>query len=184
MLTKNELRKEVRLRKKRFSSDELKDLSRSIVRKLLELSVIKEAKTVMLYCSLPDEVYTMDLIHRLKADGKEIVLPVVTGETEMELRRYESDSDLKAGCFNILEPCGERFTDLEKIDAAIIPGMGFDKKGNRMGRGKGYYDRFLQQAPHIYKIGVCFPFQMFDEIPADEHDVRMDVVECGVRSVE
>lgn len=176
MLTKKELRKEVRLRKKQFTTNELKDLSLPIVRKLLELSVIKKAKTVMLYCSLPDEVYTTDLLHILKQKGKEIVLPVVTSNTEMELRRYTADSDLHTGSFGIPEPCGERFTDIEKIDVAVIPGMGFDSKGNRMGRGKGYYDRFLENGRHIYKIGICFPFQMFDEIPVDENDIPMDLV--------
>lgn len=179
MLTKKELRKEVRLRKKQFTPNELKELSLPIVRKLLELSVIKEAKTVMLYCSLPDEVYTMDLLHILKHKGKEIVLPAVTSNTEMELRCYTADGDLHTGSFGISEPCGKRFTDIGKIDVAVIPGMGFDRKGNRMGRGKGYYDRFLENARHIYKIGICFPFQMFNEIPADENDIPMDLVLSG-----
>ncbi len=176
MLTKNELRKEVRLRKKQYTANELKDLSQSIVRKLLGLSAIKEARTIMLYCSLPDEVYTMDLIHRLKKMGKDIVLPVVTSDTEMELRRYESDNDLHTGYYNIPEPCGEKYTETENIDVAIIPGMGFDKNGNRMGRGKGYYDRFLSGMKHIYKIGICFPFQIFDTIPTNRNDIPMDIV--------
>lgn len=176
MLTKNELRKEVRLRKKQYTANELKDLSLSIVRKLLELSAVKKARTIMLYCSLPDEVYTMDLIHKLKEMGKEIVLPVVISDTEMELRRYEGDNDLHTGYYNIPEPCGKKFSKAGDIDVAIIPGMGFDKKGNRMGRGKGYYDRFLNGMKHIYKIGICFPFQIFDAIPANENDIPMDIV--------
>ena len=100
----------------------------------------------MLYCSLPDEVYTMDMIHRLHGEGKKIVLPKVISDCEMELREYDGDADLEVGSFGIMEPCGKLFTDYEDIDVAVIPGMAFDKDGNRLGRGKGYYDRFLNAA--------------------------------------
>lgn len=176
MLSKKELRKEVRLLKKQYSDIQLKELSQDIMRKLLELSCIKEAKTVMLYCSLPDEVYTIDAIHELHARGKRIILPAVTSDTEMEARLYEGDNDLRTGCFNILEPCGNVFSRYDEIDVIVVPGMGFDRSGNRLGRGKGYYDRFLEKAGGAYKIGVCFQFQMFDEIPSDEHDIKMDLI--------
>lgn len=156
----------------------------------------------MLYCSLPDEVYTMDMIHRLHEEGKKIVLPKVISDCEMELREYDGDADLEVGSFGIMEPCGKLFTDYEDIDVAVIPGMAFDKDGNRLGRGKGYYDRFLNAAGkrgvkekcesgkgvnekrenrkgNTYKIGICFPFQFVDAVPADEHDNRMDMVVCG-----
>ena len=71
---------------------------------------------------------------------------------------------------------GEQFTDYDKIDLALVPGMAFDAAGHRLGRGKGYYDRFLGEHPHIYKIGVCFPFQRVAEVPSEAHDVVMDEV--------
>ena len=197
MLTKTELRKAVRLLKKQHTQEELKALSTVITGKLLELPYIKEATTVMLYCSLPDEVYTMDLIHRLHSEGKKIVLPRVISDCEMELREYAGDADLEIGSFGIMEPCGKLFSDYAAIDVAVIPGMAFDKSGNRLGRGKGYYDRFLNAAGkrdfneksknekcgngkgNTYKIGICFPFQFVDSVPADEHDNRMDMVVCG-----
>lgn len=202
MLTKTELRKAVRQLKKQHTQEELKALSTVIMGKLLELPCIKEATTVMLYCSLPDEVYTMDMIHRLHEEGKKIVLPKVISDCEMELREYDGDADLEVGSFGIMEPCGKLFTDYEDIDVAVIPGMAFDKDGNRLGRGKGYYDRFLNAAGkrgvnekcesgkgfneklenrkgNTYKIGICFPFQFVDAVPADEHDNRMDMVVCG-----
>lgn len=95
----------------------------------------------------------------------------------MVLRRYTGKSDLKEGAFGIMEPCGEVFADYQAIDLAIIPGMAFDRQGNRLGRGKGYYDRFLPLLlPYIYIIGVCFPFQLLDDIPTEEHDIKMDTV--------
>ena len=87
---------------------------------------------------------------------------------------------MERGAFGILEPTGEVFSDYDNVDAAIIPGMAFDGHGNRLGRGKGYYDRLLPRLTKAYKIGVCFPFQYFDEIPSEEHDVVMD---CVVSSI-
>ena len=94
----------------------------------------------------------------------------------MELRRYTGPSDLAIGAYNIMEPTGEVYDDYKEIDLAVIPGVAFDAEGNRMGRGKGYYDRFLPLVPQAYKLGVCFPFQKVDSIPTDEHDIRMDEV--------
>lgn len=185
MTSKKELRASVRILKKQHTNDELKALSANVARKLLGLSCVKEAKTVLLYCSLPDEVYTMDIIHKLKGSGKRIVLPRVISERDMELREYTGDNDLTKGSFDIMEPCGKLFSDYTSIDVAVIPGMAFDTHGNRLGRGKGYYDRCLAKIldaeknrtqGHIYKIGICFNFQLLDEIPHDEHDIPMDIV--------
>ena len=130
----------------------------------------------MLYYSLPDEVDTHTLVDSLLVSGKQILLPRVTGEGTMELRRYTGPSDLALGAYNIMEPTGELFDDYAAIDLAIIPGMAFDKEGNRMGRGKGYYDRLLPKLRSTYKIGICLPFQLVEQIPTDEHDVKMDEV--------
>lgn len=176
MKDKKELRKEIRLRKKQYTESELKKLSLPIMRKLLELSCIKNARTIMLYCSLPDEVYSLETIRQLKEEGKRIVLPVVTSDTEMELHTYNGDADLHIGRFNILEPCGEKFIDYADIDLIIVPGMAFDDSNNRLGRGKGYYDRFLEKLKDKYKIGICFPFQRVHHLPTSEHDIRMDMV--------
>ena len=108
--------------------------------------------------------------------GKHILLPRVTGEGTMELRRYTGPSDLAQGAYNIMEPTGEVFDNYTDIDIAVIPGVAFDKDGNRMGRGKGYYDRLLPKLANTYKIGICLPFQLVEKIPTDEHDVRMDEV--------
>ena len=86
------------------------------------------------------------------------------------------DRRVQTGSFGIQEPTGELFTDYDTIDVAIIPGMAFDAEGHRLGRGKGYYDRFLSRVPHLYKIGLCFSWQLVDHVPYDEHDIKMDEV--------
>lgn len=175
MLNKRELRQIVRQRKREFSQQQLAEFSLAVIRRLETEPHFAKAKTVMLYCSLPDEVDTMPLLRNII--GKTILLPKVTSDTTMEIRLYESEKDLAEGAFHIMEPQGPLFTDYGKIDVAVVPGMAFDEKGNRLGRGKGYYDRFLSQLPpYIYKIGVCFDFQKFDKIPSEATDVTMDLI--------
>ena len=173
---KKELRKLIRQRKRQFSDSQLQELSFAVTESLVAHPRIKEAKVVMAYCSLADEVYTRSLIDKLRAMGKIVVLPVVLDDTRMEVRIYNDANDLKEGAYGISEPAGRRYDEIENIEVAIVPGMAFDKDGHRLGRGKGYYDRFLSQIPYIYKIGVCFGFQLLDNVPSAEYDIIMDEV--------
>ena len=129
---------------------------------------------MLLYHSLPDEVDTHAFIRRWSAQ-KRILLPVVKGY-DLELRLYIGDDRLTEGAFHIDEPTGTAFTDYAAIDLAVIPGVAFDRRGNRLGRGKGYYDRLLPRIPTAYKLGLCFPFQVLNQIPAEAHDIPMDEV--------
>ena len=162
------------------SKQELRRLIRAShpLTKLSRHPRLADAHTVLLYSALPDEVPTQPLLNRLSTEGKTVLLPRVVSDTDMELRRYTGSNDLEQGAFGIMEPTGKLFTDYENIDVAVVPGMAFDREGHRLGRGKGYYDRFLAQLPHTYKIGVCFPFQLVDLVPADAHDILMDEVIC------
>lgn len=174
-MTKSELRQIIRRAKRQFSQEQLGELSLSIIDTLCHNKHFINAKTILAYHSLPDEVSTHDFIKEY-SKTKTILLPKVIGDGEMEIRRYRGEEDLRLGSFGIMEPCGEIFSDYEHIDLAIIPGMAFDQKGNRLGRGKGYYDRFLSRTHNIYKVGICFPFQLVDEVPIEEYDVAMDIV--------
>lgn len=175
-MDKQQLRKEIRNRKGQFDGQRLGELSFSAIRKLLSHQRLKEARTIMLYYSLPDEVDTHTLADSLLMSRKTILLPRVTGDGTMELRRYTGPCSLTPGAYGIMEPTGSVFADYASIDLAVIPGMAFDRHGNRLGRGKGYYDRFLPLIPQAYKIGICFPFQMADSIPTDRHDIKMDEI--------
>lgn len=124
-----------------------------------------------------DEVPTLEYL-RTHADGNiRFVLPCVVDEENLELRLYTSPDDLVVrGKYQIPEPTGELFTDYDSIDIAFIPGMAFDSKGHRLGRGKGYYDRLLAHPAFksILKVGVCFDFQHVTEVPFEPHDSLMD----------
>lgn len=175
-MDKKELRQIIRQRKRQLSEAQRQELSVAVNGLLLNNHHIADAKVVMLYSPLPDEVDVSMLTERLRDMGKTVVLPVVTGEETMAARLYEGRSALVSGAYGINEPTSETNVDSSVIEAAIIPGMAFDRKGHRLGRGKGYYDRFLADTPYIYKIGVCFPFQIVDDVPCDIHDVVMDEV--------
>ena len=173
---KKSLRKEVRARKKQFSTEELIKESCPLIQRVLNHPRLQSAKTVLLYNSLPDEVYTHDFIKQLHNEGRTILLPVVISDTEMELRLYRNPNYFETSSYGILEPIGEAFTDFSSIEFALIPGMAFDKERNRLGRGKGYYDRFLPLLTNAYKVGICFPFQFLPNIPTEETDIKVD--EC------
>ena len=112
--------------------------------------MLAEAQTIMAYYSLPDEVNTHALIDELVAEGKTVLLPKVTGDDTMELRRYTGRDDLQEGSYHILEPVGEPFTDYAAIDLILVPGIAFDAAGHRLGRGRGNYDRFLHSRVGTY----------------------------------
>lgn len=175
-MNKSELRQFIRLQKRQFTSQQLRELSFPVLNRLTAHPRVKAAKTIMMYYSLSDEVNTHEVIDQLREQGKTVVLPAVVSETDMELRCYESKDDLQGGFFDIMEPVGRLFTDYAAIDVAVVPGMSFDLQNNRLGRGKGYYDRFLPLIPQAYKIGVCFDFQKMPGIPANPHDVKVDEV--------
>lgn len=167
-MTKQELRKHIRTLKNKYLTGEPTPCEVHLT------EYLPACKVVMLYCALSDEVPTQGVMDELVAQGKTVLLPRVINDTEMELCRYAGNKDLRQGAYGIMEPTGEVFTDYDAIDVAIIPGMAFDEAGHRLGRGKGYYDRFLARVPNLYKIGLCFSWQVVPHIPCDEHDIRMD----------
>lgn len=176
-MDKQALRQIIKDRKKRFSVDELIIQSMDITLQLEKHHLYNTARTIFLYNSMPDEVNTHGLIASLHRQGRCVLLPRMKNAEELELVRYKGKLSMRMSeRYNILEPEGEPFTDYGSIDLAIIPGMAFTLDGERLGRGKGYYDRLLAKMPTVYKLGLCFPFQILDAIPTDQNDVLMDEV--------
>lgn len=157
----------------------LADYSERVMQQLMKHSRFYSARTVMLYHALPDEVDTQIILQGFH-ERKKLLLPVVDGDTMYPVC-YAGADGLCIGAFDIREPQGKPFTELSTIDLVVVPGVAFDVAGHRLGRGKGYYDRFLAQPElsNAYKIGICFPFQMLEEVPTDIHDVCMNEVLCG-----
>ena len=148
-------------------------MSASVIQKLKSNTLFQAAQTICLYNSLPDEVDTRALIDELKSQ-KRILLPSIQ-DGDIVLHEYAPSDTLAEGHYGIQESQGRVFTDFGNIDLIVVPGMAFDTQGNRLGRGKGYYDRFLPKV-RAHKIGLCFGFQYFEHIAHDIHDVKMDEV--------
>ncbi len=174
-MDKQELRRQVRAAKRAVPLSDKIARSEGIMRQVEALPQFAEARTVLLYWSMDDEVHTHAFVGRWY-ERKTLLLPCVDGD-DLRLRRYTGPDSLREGPqFGIPEPVGEEFTDLEAIDMIVVPGVAFDLKNNRMGRGRGFYDRLLKSTPNAYKVGVAFRFQMFDTIPVEEFDVPMNQV--------
>lgn len=170
---KDNLRKKIILLKKEYSSNDLIQKSEEVLSVLEIVGVFQEAKHILIYNNMSDEVATLDFIKKWE-DKKQFYLPV-THKDGIVFRKYNSSITLNQSSFGILEPIGTDLIDYGFVDLIIVPGLAFDRTKNRMGRGKGYYDKFLPQikAP---KIGICFDFQLLDSLPTNEQDVKMDYI--------
>jgi 5-formyltetrahydrofolate cyclo-ligase len=171
ILTKKELRLLIKERKNQLSTDECIRFSNLIMYKIEQCEAFRTAQSVLCYWSLSDEVRTIDFIDK-HWQSKKIYLPVVVGDS-FELHLFEGKEKMKKGAFGIAEPLGEICK--EDVDVAIVPGVAFDKKGHRLGRGKGFYDRFLS-GTNAYKIGIAFRCQLVNDMPVDAWDIIMDEV--------
>ncbi len=157
------------------------DLSRRIVGAFMSLPEYAEAETVMFYIDVRSEVRTRHDLELALQSGKTIVIPWCNAEGELELFRLDSVDELEVGMYKILEPrtelrsLPEKQVNVESLDLIMVPGVGFDRRGGRMGHGKGYYDKLLQHArKNTPLVALAFECQVFDEIPVADHDIYMD----------
>jgi len=175
-MDKSQLRKEISQKRRMLDDDFVKNASQIIVGTLQNLSELKSANIVLSYMPYGKEVDIDPLNRWLLDQGKTLCLPRVTGPTKMEARMVNDlINGLSKGPFGILEPTADNeLIDAAEIDLVLVPGLAFDKTGNRMGHGAGYYDRFLTTCSEKAKfVGVAYWFQIFDTIPAYLYDVRV-----------
>lgn len=130
------------------------------------------ADRILMYHSLPDELPTRRFLDKWH-DKKQFYLPRVNG-VNLEILPYD-ESRLELGAFHIEEPTGDNVADPNEIELIVVPAVAYDRRGNRLGRGKGFYDRLLAETKAT-RIGVGYEFQILDELPVEEHDVPMDMV--------
>ena len=147
--------------------------SQAVRSKIESMDIFATSETILLYHSLPDELPTLGMLSSW-SKTKKIYLPRVVADT-LEIGLYTKE-ELQQGAFGITEPSHSvPPAEIRHIDMAIVPGTAFDCLGNRIGRGKGYYDRLLK-CLDTYAIGVCYDFALLDTLPADDHDIRMQRV--------
>ncbi|MFA5320039.1 MAG: 5-formyltetrahydrofolate cyclo-ligase [Candidatus Omnitrophota bacterium] len=148
--------------------------SKQIKEALFRSLLFKKAKTIMCYVSFGGEVKTQELIKEARQSGKIVAVPVCGCNRKMKPCLFPEDERLKKGLYGIGEPVIRKFIGFEDIDLVIVPGLAFDEAGNRLGRGKGYYDNFLKKLPStVPSVGLAYDFQVVPRIPAAEHDTAL-----------
>lgn len=153
--------------------------SETIISKLYDTNLYKDAEVIMTFISFGDEVNTHDFIKKSLANGKKIVVPITFPKTkEIKPSEIYDFNELEIGYYNILTPKSEfiRFITPENIDLAIVPGVAFDRDGYRVGYGGGYYDRFLSKYPTIKKLGIAFDLQLIDTVPKEDFDIPVEYI--------
>ena len=176
-MEKSELRKQIRDLKRAVPPEEKLRRSEAVMQKVEALPEFEKARVVLLYWSMADEVQTHAFVERWYKE-KVLLLPCVDGD-DLLLRQYTGPECMVEGeQFGIGEPNATLpvYSDLGSVEMIIVPGVAFDRAGNRMGRGRGFYDRLLKSTPNAIKVGVAYDFQMLDSIPVEPHDVKMDKV--------
>lgn len=187
-MLKKSLRTEIRNRLQALSADEVRRRSAAACARLFELPEYRQCDTLMIYLSTPHEVDTTPLALRAWDDRKRVLAPVVYWEQRrmapVEIRSLVCD--VRADSSGIREPVGDRQVPIGEIDLIIVPGVAFDADGNRLGRGRGFYDRFL--AHRDFRATVCalaFEEQVVAAVPAEPHDMRVHILvtDAAVRRV-
>ena len=130
----------------------------------------QKAQVIMLYWSLGNEITTHEIISKWH-ETKTVLLPSVIDQYIVP-KIFSGIQNMRSGSYGILEPTGSNYEG--PIDYIIVPGMAFDKELNRLGRGGGYYDRFLSQYLAVKKVSMCRPWQLFETLPTEEHDIKID----------
>ena len=166
---KKQLRKLVKVRIKALSAAEKEKRATALLRAVWNHPLFASAQHVMLFWPLPDEINTIPLIEHAHAVGKHVFLPVVVGD-DLVVKPY-NPTTMQPGAFGILEPQGNPVSPA-LLDVIIVPGVAFDASCNRMGRGKGFYDRLLANIS-VPTIGVCYAEQYYLNIPTEQRDVPL-----------
>jgi len=175
---KQELRKQLILARRSISPESIFRKSRHIQALLFSIEAYQYAGCVGFYVSSGHEVETHAMINDCFSMGKRVVVPKC-GKKEGEMTLYEINSfdDLLPGAYGILEPCDPvNGIALNEIDVLIVPGVGFDREGRRLGQGGGYYDKLLSSTHDFVVVGLAFSVQIVDKIPVESHDMTVDII--------
>lgn len=171
-MKKEEIRSRIKAQKTLLSDNERKHAAAAVFALLEKTAAFMMADKILMYHSLPDELSTIEFIEKWQ-DRKHFFLPRVNG-VNLDVLPYDK-SRLQYGAFHIEEPSGNDIEDIGNIELIVVPAIAYDRKGNRVGRGKGYYDRLLSKTKAT-KIGIGYDFQLVDEIDVDQHDIKMDFI--------
>jgi 5-formyltetrahydrofolate cyclo-ligase len=176
---KKKIRQELLIKRNKLSIFDIKNKSKIIQNKLFEIPEYKKANTILFYISYKKEVDTHDMIKKSILIGKNVIVPISdTKNKKLILSKLNNWENLGISTYNILEPKEEYIneTSIENIDLIIVPGIGFDIQGYRIGHGLGYFDKLLNKSIKSNIIGIAFEQQIIKKIPIEKHDISVEKI--------
>lgn len=185
-MSKKSLRKEMICKRDELSTNEVENFSKSVIKKVIDTDEYIKSENIFVFVSFNNEVFTHNFIKYSISNNKKIYIPYIENKEMKAVRLYDLE-DLEIGFYNILSLPKEKIeiVNPEDLDLIIVPGLIFDHNLHRIGYGGGYYDKFLSY-PNLnaYIIGICYDFQVIDEIDVNEYDLPVDIVITNQRSIE
>jgi 5-formyltetrahydrofolate cyclo-ligase len=184
MKDKGSLRKHYLKLLKEQDKEECLRKSRLIAEQFWELPAIHKAQSILFYASMPSEVDTLAMIEKAIFSGKRVALPIVEQNQRKLIPTLISSMEEvhKSNRYGFAEPYfdPDKALALKDLDAVVVPGLAFDRHHHRLGRGAGYYDRFLSTLPkHVITVGLAFDFQLTESLPTEAHDMRLQQIIAG-----
>ncbi len=178
-LSKKDLRTRLKADLAARSADEIHERSRRACNLLVAQPEFERSETVMVFLSLPTEISTAPLVLRAWQEGKRVLAPRVSWEQRrmMPVEIRSLTEDIEDTQWNLRQPLQGDPVPISMIDLVVVPGLGFDCAGNRLGRGRGFYERLLAHSEFTGSTcAVAFEEQVVEAIPADPHDIRVDML--------
>ena len=172
------LRKEIRAKKRAMSQKQIEFASSLLADKFFQSDAYKKCKALYAYLPYNQEVHTEQIILHALKDGKMVAVPKVYGD-DMSFLYIRDLSGIAPGAFGIPEPIADEPVASDPTALVLMPGLAFDPKGNRIGYGGGFYDRFLSAEPDHPTVALCYDFQMVDHLETEEFDIPVDFVLCA-----
>lgn len=175
-MPKRPIREKLLLARRHLSAETCLRLSLLVQTRFLASAAYRRARCIGLYSPVLNEVHTEMVARQCLADGKRLAYPRVR-ELALQFVEVTTPESMAPGAFGIFEPTGEGLVSLSELELLVLPGVGFDLAGNRLGFGKGYYDRALADAPAtLVRVGFAYEFQVVEQLPVAAHDCRLELL--------
>ncbi len=176
MISKQQIRREIEAQRGVLDTQWLEAASVRIVENLQSLEVFQSSETVALYMAIAGEVNLDSLFQKCRELGKRTCIPVFNAKEKLyEMAEITPETECSTGHYGIREPLSPALIPMGNVDLVVVPGVAFDRKGNRLGRGGGYYDRLLEEFSGT-SVAVTFDFQVLPTIPVEQHDKPVDIL--------
>ncbi len=171
---KNDLRNTYKKKRELMTKPEVEEKSLLASKHFLSSEIYKKSSKIMVYMPLGNEIDTRHIIKTAFDDGKTVILPVTDAESgDITPCIIRENTEFVKGAFSVAEPMEKETAEVSEIDAVLVPGIVFNKNGDRIGFGKGCYDRFLKNISAV-KLGFCYDFQIYDNFSGEKQDISMD----------